>query len=637
METEHRFRLDGPSRRDLEDNLRVGLRLAAFLPVSASNVRATWSQLAALVGIQLAIMLFCDLAAAEFGGAPNIFGLPGAMFGLVLALTAAWALAVLSGRSDRTLLLLVAFCALSVPLELIFQLFAHTPLVQQIGYRGLGASVVYSLPSYWLALAAGVGAARLLPLSTLRRFAAIALSVAVWGVPSAFIYRDADLWRRSYGAEEQAAFQRRYMALNQEDVFYLQPRLLEQALSAIKPGRQGRIDLYFVGVAGWAMQDVFMKEVNSVGKLFEERFAAQGRTVRLINNPKSVADAPIASVTSLQRALRQIAGVMDRDEDILFLFLTSHGSQEHRFSLDFGAMKFNDLTPARLKELLDETGIKRRVIVVSACYSGGFIEALKDDSSLIITASAPDKNSFGCSNQAEFTYFGKAYFDEALRQTYSFIDAFDIAKPRIAEREKKSDYTHSDPQIFVGEGIRGPLAEVESTLRDGVRAPAQAKAPARDRYGELADIWIVPDLIRRYRDECLRNMAKVSPARYVEKDPGYYGGVGPSSPLWPRLMGAWNVYAEEYCAATNDAKMYTRLYEQGLRDALDRGSVDAALRFFRTPVGRRFVEGSTGATIHLTATLLSESAPATDRATSRFSEEQVRINRDFQREQGAKR
>src|SRR5262249_43766878 len=154
------------------------------------------------------------------------------------------------------------------------------------------------------------------------------------------------------------------------------------------------IDLYLVGVAGYASQDVFMREVNSVDKLFRERFGAEGHTVRLINNAKSVADTPIASVTAIRAALARVAEVMDRDEDILFLYLTSHGSEDHRFSLDFWPMRFKPLDPGTLRKLLDESGIKRRIVVVSACYSGGFVEPLKDANTLVITASAGDRNSF---------------------------------------------------------------------------------------------------------------------------------------------------------------------------------------------------------------------------------------------------
>jgi hypothetical protein len=212
-----------------------------------------------------------------------------------------------------------------------------------------------------------------------------------------------------------------------------------------------------------------MREVDSVARLFKERFGSEGRAVRLVNNPKTVLDTPIASMTSLRAALKRIAELMDRDEDVLVLFLTSHGSESHRFSLSLWPLRFNELDPAALRSALDASGIRNRVVIVSACYSGGFVEPLKDDNTVVITASAADRNSFGCSNEAEWTYFGKAYFDEALRGTYSFTQAFEQAKPVIAARERRDGYDPSNPQMVVGDAIAARLRILERQLENTPR------------------------------------------------------------------------------------------------------------------------------------------------------------------------
>jgi hypothetical protein len=283
--------------------------------------------------------------------------------------------------------------------------------------------------------------------------------------------RDQTLWWRSEPDPTVTTEYERLKAVVSEDTFYLQPKLLQQQLAALKPGKKGVIDLYFIGVAAYARQDVFMKEVHSVSKLFEERFGTRGHSLMLINNPATVAESPIASATSLRLALERVAAVMDRDEDILFLFITSHGSKEHEASFDFYPLRLKPLDPGRLKELLDQAGIRRRVVVVSACYSGAFVDALKGDDTLAIAASAADRNSFGCSNDADYTYFGKAYFDEALRHTDSFSEAFDIAKSAIAERERREKLRSSDPQMFVGAGIRRAL-QLFATSRRAAAATA---------------------------------------------------------------------------------------------------------------------------------------------------------------------
>jgi hypothetical protein len=97
------------------------------------------------------------------------------------------------------------------------------------------------------------------------------------------------------------------------------------------------------------------------------------------------------------------------------------------------------------------------------------VEPLKDDNTVVITASAADRNSFGCSNEAEWTYFGKAYFDEALRGTYSFTQAFEQAKPVIAARERRDGYDPSNPQMVVGDAIAARLRILERQLENTPR------------------------------------------------------------------------------------------------------------------------------------------------------------------------
>ena len=155
---------------------------------------------------------------------------------------------------------------------------------------------------------------------------------------------------------------------------------------------------------------------------------------------------------------------MDIEEDVLVLFLTSHGSNTHRFSLELWPFRFNELTPAVLREALDASGIR---IASSSCRPA--IRAASSRSSRTTTRSwsprpLPTSNSFGCSNEAEWTYFGRAYFDEALRKTLSFTEAFELAKPVIAEREKKEKYEPSNPQASVGANIARKLAVLEAEL-----------------------------------------------------------------------------------------------------------------------------------------------------------------------------
>ena len=447
----------GAAARRPWDPLVEGIRLAFLRPpgIRSRRSRGNWSPVVLLVFFTIAIAFLRDLLDAGPKGTFSPSGLPGVLFEVPVMVVAAWALARLAVRPRSTLALLIALMSLTVPIDVVLTA-AH--LFVKARTRGWGqwsdqfARAPYGLAPLWFTVAASVCAVRLLEVPRRRWFPAALITglLVAWPLTLA---RDRTLWWRSEPDPAGTAGYERLKALVTEDAFYRQPQLLQQQLASLKPGKKGVIDLYFIGVAAYAQQDVFMKEVHSVAKLFEERFGTEGRSLMLINNPATVGESPIASSTSLRLALKRVAEVMDRDEDILFLFITSHGSKEHGASFDFYPMRLKPLEPARLKELLDEAGIRRRVVVVSACYSGSFVDALKDDGTLAIAASAADRNSFGCSNDADFTYFGKAYFDEALRHTYSFSEAFDIAKTAIAERERKESLRSSDPRMFVGEGI----------------------------------------------------------------------------------------------------------------------------------------------------------------------------------------
>jgi hypothetical protein len=241
--------------------------------------------------------------------------------------------------------------------------------------------------------------------------------------------------------------------LSEERLFHLQGQLIERDLAAIEAGKPGVAELYFVGFAPDASQDVFLKEVRFVKRLFDERFGSAGRSIALASSHTALEQLPIASVTNLARALGRIGQAMNPDEDLLFLFLTAHGDPQHRLSASQPPLDLASLTPTALARMLQDSGIKWRVIVVSACYAGGFIEPLRDDNSVVIAAAAPDRNSFGCEHGRDFTYFGEAYFRDALARTRSFIQAFELAKDGVAKKEAAEKLTPSLPQIWIGASI----------------------------------------------------------------------------------------------------------------------------------------------------------------------------------------
>ena len=261
-----------------------------------------------------------------------------------------------------------------------------------------------------------------------------------------------------------------------ERALYNQQSLLAEAIATLKPSDPNRVDLYFLGVAGDGTQEVFRREIEYVRTQFDRDYGTQGRSLALINSRSSVDRTPLATSTSIRTALDALAERMDKQNDILFLYLTSHGSKKYQFSLQQSGMDFPDLGAAELAAIMKASGIRHKLIVVSACYSGGFIDHLKSQHTMVITAARHDRTSFGCADENDFTYFGRAFFKEALPQSESFADAFTKAASLVheweqaqpadpADKENSSQNKHSLPQIHRTASIEAQLKLWRSDLK----------------------------------------------------------------------------------------------------------------------------------------------------------------------------
>jgi len=248
--------------------------------------------------------------------------------------------------------------------------------------------------------------------------------------------------------------------LDVEAVSRRQPLLLEQGFAELESTSADRPPrLFFVGFAGYGWEAVFKREVLAVRALFDERFGTKGRSLVLVNHPSTADSIALASPENLDRALQHIGRLMSRDADTLFLFLTSHG-RKNLFTVDMPGFAFDGLTPAALKAMLDGAGIKNRVVVASACHSGSFIPALADPTTLVIAAAHAERTSFGCEDKREWTYFGDAFFNRALRHERSFERAFQLARRTIGRWERQERLVRSLPQIAGGETLRPRLEEL---------------------------------------------------------------------------------------------------------------------------------------------------------------------------------
>lgn len=256
-----------------------------------------------------------------------------------------------------------------------------------------------------------------------------------------------------------------------EQVVYAQPTMLHDALSRLGARVPGKTNLYLLAFAGDGGEDVFRNEAEYAAQLFTQRFGPTAHALVLENNPTTLQTHPLADWSNLDNALSGLGNVMKPDQDILVLYMTSHGDEDHNLLVDMDPLPLDQIGAPDLAGILKKHPFKWKVIVVNACYSGGFIPDLHGPGTLILTAARSDRSSFGCGSDSDATYFGKAWLIDAMNRTDDFVDAFQYAKTDIDSWEKRDKLTPSDPQINIGEGIVQQLALWRKDIKPGAAVP----------------------------------------------------------------------------------------------------------------------------------------------------------------------
>lgn len=251
-----------------------------------------------------------------------------------------------------------------------------------------------------------------------------------------------------------------------EYVLYSQAQKVQSIIDSIDKEDPNLSELYFVGVAGDGSQGVFRREVNYVHNLFDKHFGTEGKSAVLINGNVSFKQVPLATLTSIEQLLQGVAAKMDPENDILFVFFTSHGSADFQFQLNQQGLELQSLSAEAMGRILRSLPVRHKVVVISSCYAGGYVGPVKDDQTMLMVASAADKTSFGCSDRREMTYFGEALFKDAFLQSPSFVAAFDLARHIVRGMEAKEGFEFSNPLIFKPKAIVEQLSVWRKQLKE---------------------------------------------------------------------------------------------------------------------------------------------------------------------------
>ncbi len=283
-------------------------------------------------------------------------------------------------------------------------------------------------------------------------------------------------WHPDYSEAETTQEPRKPELQLSQETFETQQAVWDAAVDNLLDSRPGMGEVYGLVFAPYASEDVFLRESTLVAQVLAERFDAQRRVLHLVNHATTTDSHPWATPLNLKRAIQAMAERMNVDRDVLVVYLTSHGGSDFKLASDHWPLVTEPVTPQLLRQALDDAGIVHRVIMVSACYSGGWVPPLASDNTVVMTAADATHTSYGCGKLSELTFFGRALFDEQLRNTHSFEQAFINAVPLIKAREIEAGKADgfSNPQISVGAQIAPVLRVLEKRL-DGIHGASAQK------------------------------------------------------------------------------------------------------------------------------------------------------------------
>jgi len=252
-----------------------------------------------------------------------------------------------------------------------------------------------------------------------------------------------------------------------------------EALAKLPAQRPGVVDTYILTASLWD-EPVFENEAREAASILARRYDAAERTITLSagRGPGAARSYPSATPNNFNAALGRIGKLADPNEDLVVVFFTSHGGPDGAVAMQEKGRLGGAIRALHLRTSLQQANIRSKLVIVSACYSGYFILPFSNDDTVVLTAAAADKTSFGCEPSRDWTYFGDALFNHALRGGGGVVEAFDQARGLITKwegdlvaqwnaqpasmRAREPMPEPSNPQSNVGDGALARIAKAES-------------------------------------------------------------------------------------------------------------------------------------------------------------------------------
>lgn len=244
---------------------------------------------------------------------------------------------------------------------------------------------------------------------------------------------------------------------------------LETQVAALAPPRAGVMDVYLLAVGGDGTEGVFGRDIGIAREAVTAQTGQSGHSLMLLND-RDYQQWPLATRPNVAHALRALAQRLDPAEDLLVVHLVSHGDRDGSLLLRQPGLELPDLSPAAFDGMLSAVEGVRKVIVVSACFSGHWVERLAAPDTLVMASARSDRTSFGCGDDSEMTWFTRSLYQDGAFALADLVALFEASEQRIRAWEQEQGFAESQwshPQIAYGKALQPWLESRWRSLSDG--------------------------------------------------------------------------------------------------------------------------------------------------------------------------
>jgi len=211
----------------------------------------------------------------------------------------------------------------------------------------------------------------------------------------------------------------------------------------------------FLGSAQHSQSLVFQRDILSMEKNLKN---IQPKTVSiLLSNQVQTQqlEFPFATTTNLALIFDRLASWSHAQPMSLTVLVSTHGSPG-ALSVNIGNRYHQPLRTAQLNSWLDRLHPRTQVtLLLSACYSGSFVDALQGPNRMILSASDADRSSFGCNYHEKNTWFIGQLLGPHFAPQSTWNEVFTSTRTGVEAQERALRMSPpSNPQIRSAESLR---------------------------------------------------------------------------------------------------------------------------------------------------------------------------------------